>query len=77
MAEPAGAQVADHYSDHLVKPPEQMPSTAARVALADPGSLAPLFRLPLVVIPLFAVPLLIASHVFVFRRLAQLERAAA
>ena len=51
--------------------------TAARVALADPGSLAPLFRLPLVVIPLFAVPLLIASHVFVFRRLAQLERAAA
>lgn len=47
--------------------------TATYVALTAPGSLALLFQLPLILIPVFAVPLLIASHVFLFRRLAALR----
>ena len=43
--------------------------TARYVALHDPGSLAVLFQVPLVIVPLFAVPLLIALHVITIRRL--------
>lgn len=43
--------------------------TAAVVATTDQAGIAPILRLPLSVIPTFFVPLLIASHVFVFRRL--------
>ena len=45
--------------------------TAAVVALREPGALRLLFTLPGILVPLFAVPLLIASHVFVFWRLAR------
>lgn len=43
--------------------------TARYVAVHEPGSLAVLFQVPLVVVPMFAVPLLIASHVTIIRRL--------
>ena len=50
--------------------------TAAVVARRDPASLGLLFHLPLSLVPTFIVPLLIASHVFVFRRLATARTAA-
>ncbi len=44
--------------------------TAARLALADPGSMGALLRLPLCLLPTFLVPVLLASHVWLFRRMA-------
>jgi len=48
--------------------------TAASVGRQDPASLTVLLRLPSSLLPTFAVPLLIASHVFIFQRLAALGR---
>jgi hypothetical protein len=45
-------------------------ATAARLALADPASMAALLRLPLSLLPTFLVPLIIASHVVLGVRLA-------
>ena len=42
--------------------------TAARLAMADATSMAPLLRLPLSLLPTFLVPLIIASHAIVFAR---------
>lgn len=44
--------------------------TAAKLATADPISMAPLLRLPLSLLPTFVVPIIIASHVWLFARLA-------
>ena len=44
-------------------------ATAARLAAADPGSMAALLRLPLSLLPTFLVPLIIASHVILGVRL--------
>ena len=46
-------------------------ATASRIALADPGTLAPLLYLPLSVLPTWLVPLIIASHVILGVRLAR------
>lgn len=43
--------------------------TATRLALADPGSMQALLRLPLSLLPTFLVPILIASHVLLFWRM--------
>ena len=43
--------------------------TASRLALADPSSMAALLRLPLSLLPTFFVPLIIASHIYLLRRL--------
>jgi len=43
--------------------------SAGRQALADPGSIAGMVRLPMVLLPLFLVPILLATHVWIFRRL--------
>jgi hypothetical protein len=43
--------------------------TAARLAMADPGSMQALLRLPLSLLPTFLVPILIASHVLLFWRM--------
>jgi len=45
--------------------------TAARLAAADPESIAALLRLPLSLLPTFLVPLIIASHVVLGVRLAR------
>lgn len=45
--------------------------TAARLAAADPESMAALLRLPLSLLPTFLVPLIIASHVVLGVRLAR------
>jgi hypothetical protein len=45
-------------------------ATAARLALADPASMQALLRWPLGLVPTFLVPLLLATHVWLFRRLA-------
>lgn len=45
--------------------------TATRLALADPGSMQALLRLPLSLLPTFLVPILIASHVLLFWRMRQ------
>jgi hypothetical protein len=42
--------------------------TAARLAFADPHSMAALLRLPLSMLPTFVVPIIIASHVMIFVR---------
>ena len=44
---------------------------AARLAAADPSSMRALLRLPLSLLPTFLVPLLIATHVWIFVRLAR------
>jgi hypothetical protein len=44
-------------------------STATRLALADPMSMAALLRFPLSLLPTFIVPLIIFTHVVIFRRL--------
>ncbi len=44
-------------------------ATAARLALADPASMAALLRLPLSILVTFLVPLIIASHLWLFGRL--------
>ena len=46
-------------------------ATATRIALGDPGALAPLLRLPLSVLPTWLVPLIIASHVILAVRLTR------
>ena len=46
-------------------------ATAARLATADPQSMASLLRLPLSLLPTFLVPLIIASHVVLGVRLAR------
>jgi hypothetical protein len=46
-------------------------TTAARLAMADPQSMAALVRLPLSLLPTFLVPLIIASHVVLGVRLAR------
>ncbi len=43
--------------------------TAARLGLADADSMAALLRLPLSLLPTFVVPLIIASHIWLFKRL--------
>lgn len=43
--------------------------TASRLALADPSSMEALLRLPLSLLPTFLVPLIIASHIYLLRRL--------
>jgi hypothetical protein len=45
--------------------------TAARLAAADPSSMRALLRLPLSLLPTFLVPLLMATHVWIFVRLAR------
>jgi hypothetical protein len=45
--------------------------TAARLALAEPGSMQALLRFPLGLLPTFLVPLIIASHLLLFRRQAR------
>jgi hypothetical protein len=44
-------------------------ATAARLALAEPGSMQALLRFPLGLLPTFLVPIIIASHLLLFRRL--------
>ena len=44
-------------------------STATRLALADPASVATLLRFPLSLLPTFIVPLIIFTHVVIFLRL--------
>lgn len=46
-------------------------ATAARLVMADPGSMAALLRLPLSLLPTFLVPLIIASHVVLGVRLVR------
>ena len=46
-------------------------ATATRLALADPTSLAPMLRLPLSLLITFVVPIVIATHIWLFRRLAK------
>jgi hypothetical protein len=46
-------------------------ATAARLALADPDSMAALLRLPLSLLPTYLVPLIIASHILIAVRLAR------
>ena len=46
-------------------------ATATRLALADPSSLAPLLRLPLSLLITFVVPIVIATHIWLFRRLRE------
>ena len=46
-------------------------ATAARLALANPESMAALLRLPLSLLPTYLVPLIIASHVLIAVRLAK------
>ncbi|MEA3209505.1 MAG: hypothetical protein QOE70_2562 [Chthoniobacter sp.] len=43
--------------------------TAARLALHDPASMQALLRLPLCLLPTFLVPIIIATHVWLWRRL--------
>lgn len=44
-------------------------ATAVQLAMANPGSMGALVRLPLAVVPMFLVPLIIGSHVLLFFRL--------
>ena len=46
-------------------------ATATRLALADPTSLAPMLRLPLSLLITFVVPIVIATHIWLFRRLRE------
>jgi hypothetical protein len=46
-------------------------ATAARLALANPESMATLLRLPLSLLPTYLVPLIIASHTLIAVRLAR------
>ena len=46
-------------------------ATATRLALADPTSLAPMLRLPLSLLITFIVPIVIATHIWLFRRLGE------
>jgi len=44
-------------------------STATRLAVADPASMATLLRFPLSLLPTFIVPIIIFTHVVIFLRL--------
>lgn len=44
-------------------------TTAVRSGIADPTSMAALFRLPLSLLPTFVVPIVIATHALLFLRL--------
>lgn len=46
-------------------------ATAGRLAMADPGSMQALTRLPLALLPTFIVPLVIATHVIMLSRLVR------
>ena len=46
-------------------------ATATRLALVDPTSLAPMLRLPLSLLITFVVPSVIATHIWLFRRLGK------
>ena len=46
-------------------------ATATRLALEDPASLAPMLRLPLSLLITFVVPIVIATHIWLFRRLGK------
>lgn len=46
-------------------------ASAARHGIADSSSMAALLRLPLSLLPTFLVPLIIATHLFIFGRLAR------
>jgi hypothetical protein len=46
-------------------------ATAGRLAMADPGSMQALTRLPLALLPTFVVPLIIATHVIMLSRLVR------
>jgi hypothetical protein len=50
-------------------------ATAARLAMAEPGSMRALTVLPLSLLPTFLVPLVIATHVVIWARLAASRRA--
>ncbi len=54
-------------------------ATATRLAIADPQSMAALLRLPLSLLPTFVVPIVIATHIWLFKRLVATtgQRAAA
>ncbi len=49
--------------------------TAARLAFADPASMGALLRLPLSLLLTFVVPIVIATHIWMLRRLARPSRA--
>jgi hypothetical protein len=51
-------------------------ASAARHTMADPGSMAPMLKLPLNLLLTFLVPLIIASHVLIFSRLSTKRGAA-
>ena len=42
--------------------------TAGRLAMADPHAMHPLLHLPLSILPSFLVPILLASHIWIMRR---------
>ncbi|RIL11144.1 MAG: hypothetical protein DCC75_02915 [Proteobacteria bacterium] len=44
-------------------------ATAARLALREPASMNQITHLPLSLLPLFIVPIIIASHLFIYRRI--------
>jgi hypothetical protein len=46
-------------------------ATAARLAVAEPGSMRALLRFPLSLLITFLVPIIIATHVWMLRRLAR------
>lgn len=48
-------------------------ATAARLNLADPAQMRAFTHLPLSLLPTFLVPLIIATHVFLFVRLARAQ----
>ena len=43
--------------------------TAARLGMANPGSMSALTRLPLSLLPTFLVPIIVSTHIIVFARL--------
>jgi len=51
-------------------------ANAARLAFANPASMDAMLRLPLSLLPTFLVPVLLATHVWIFRRLAAAPAAA-
>jgi hypothetical protein len=50
-------------------------ANAARLAMANPGSMAELLRLPLSLLPTFIVPLIIFTHIVIFLRLKKVKKA--
>jgi hypothetical protein len=48
--------------------------SAARVAIANPSSMAQLMQPPFALLPLFYVPLVIASHLWLYGRLMERMR---